>query len=378
MHSWEVEKLYTNQVASKGSVELDRFKINGIVSERKLAKNELATIISSKSENLVPGSSSKDIRIQPTADFKREDFQKILADAGLEIVRIVKPYESGSTSSQFETYIVKDEAGNEYPVVLGKGKGSTLRAEAYTMKDLEQQIKEILDSPEAAEGYFNVVMQGKEYKISGIATTEGSPKSDFSLNYDNEPVIFISHKDGLTTKDFQQYGGLTRKAGEKISTHPEVEEFVREVKTRFPGGLSSKQHYFKKIEKDDLKLMSMYGSNYGSEFGRDNVNVILQGKVILNKVPNTANTYKLDANKVMYNGELPVKDSEYDPMFFIRFSGSRPGNYNVENARFMVVPRGYIAKKIEEDQRLRQSIDALTKSEDSFKDMLQRNNFGRP
>lgn len=377
MHSWQVEKIYTEQIAAMGSIQPDRFKVRGIVNEQKYTKNELAYIIASKDENLMPGSSSKDIRVQPTDNFKREDFQRVLTDAGLEIVKIVKPYEPGSTSSQLETYIVRDEAGNEYPVVLGKGRGSMLRTESYAINDIKQQIEDILNEPGASNEYFNVEIQGKEYKVNGISSTEGSPKSDFSLDYNNKPVIFISHKNGTAPKDFQQYGGLTKKAGEKISVHPEVEEFVKEVRARFPHGLKSKQHYFKKIEDDNLKLMSMYGGDYGGEFGKDNVNVILQGKVTFVPVQGNSNTFKLDANKVMYNGELPEKESEYDPMLYIRFSGTRPGNYGVVNARFMVVPRGLIAKKIEDDHKLRQSIDALSKSEDSFKDMLQNNNFGR-
>jgi hypothetical protein len=366
-----MEKIYAEKVAPKGSVEPDRFKVRSVVCEKKLTKKQLGEIIASKNENLVVGSISKDVRIQPLQDFKREDFEKILTDAGLKIDKVLKPYEPGSTSSQFETYIVKDEEGNEYPVVLGKGKGSTLRAESFAMSDISEQIANILNDPETTEDYFIVELGGKEYKVNGVSTTEGSPKSDFSLDYNKEPEIFISHKDGNTPKNFQQYGGLTKKSGEQISSHPEVEKFVNEVKTRFPNGLSSRQHYFKEIEDNNLKLMSIYGSDYGSEkFGRNNVSVVLQGRVVFVKKPGKDNTYELSANKIMPSGTLPEKESPYDPMLFVRFSESRPGNYDVKNGRFMVVPRGFIASKIEQDKILRRSIDALSKSETDFGDLL--------
>jgi len=383
MHSWEIEKIYTSKVINIGNIQLDRHKVFTPICEKKFTKAELANIIASQDDNLEPGSSSKDIRIQPKQDFKREGFEEVLIKAGLEIVRVVSPGEKGSTSSQFDTFIVKDKeedkGGFEYQVVLGKGKGSTLRVEAYAFKDIKQQIEKILESLETAEDHFNVKVGDEVYKINGISTTEGSPKSDFSLDYNNDPVIFISHKGGLRAKDFNQYGGMTNRSGTKISTHPEVEKFVNEVKLKFPNGLKSLNYHFKEIqntpEGDDLKLRSMYGGDYGGEFGRNNVNVILQGKIILSKLPGNTNTYELNAHKIMINGDLPDRDSEYDPILFVRFSGSRSGNYGVKNGRFMIVPISYIGKKLEEYKKLRQSINALKKSEEGFEDLLKQISF---
>lgn len=383
MHSWEIEKIYASKVINRGNIQLDRHKVFIPIFEKKLTRADLANIIVSQDDNLEQGSFSKDIRIQPKQDFKRENFEEVLIKAGLEIVRVVSPGEKGSTSSQFDTFIVKDKEedkeGFEYQVVLGKGKGSTLRIEAYVFKDIKQQIEKILESSESAEDYFNVKVEDEVYKINGISTTDGSHKSDFSLDYNNEPIIFISHKGGVKAKDFNQYGGMTNRAGTNISMHPEIVEFVKMVKLKFPNGLKSLNYHFKEIqntpEGDDLKLRSMYGNDYGTEFGKNNVNVILQGKIILSKLPGDTNTYELNAHKIMINGDLPNRDSEYDPILFVRFSGSRSGNYGVKNGRFMIVPIGYIGKKLEEYKKLRQSINALKKSEEGLAGLLKQISF---
>jgi len=365
MHSWEVENIYTKRVASKGRVPLDRHKIK-VFTEKKYSKKEIATIISSKDENLEPGASSKDVRLQPLDNFDRSRFEEILKDADLEIVRIAEPGDEGSTSSQFDTYIVKDTEGNEYPIVLGKGKGTTLKAENRVIDNIKRQIEAIL--LETEQDFFYIDINGVKSKVDDIETTSGVPKSDFSFTYKGTPVIFISHKDGKKPTDFQQYGGITCKAGKSICKHEEIEKFVSDMKEKFPDGVKPKQSYYRKINSKDLKLMSIYGADYGEKFGVDNVHAILQGKVELDNIGD--GTYKIKASHVMYNGELPEENSGYDPMFYLRFSGSRGGNFGLKDGRFMIVPKGKIQSTIKRAETLKQNIDALTRSEKEFSDLL--------
>lgn len=365
MHSWEIEKIYAEQVAPKGNIAHDRHKVS-LLKEKKYSKKEMATIISSKDESLEPGSSSKDVRLQPLDGFDRSSFEKILKNADLEIVRIAEPGDEGSTSSQFDTYIVKDTEGNEYPIVLGKGKGTTLKAENRVIDNIKRQIEAIL--LEIEEDFFYVDVNGVKSKINGIETTKGTPKSDFSLTYNGSPVIFISHKDGKTPTDFQQYGGITCRSGKSICGHEEVEKFVSDMKEKFPDGVKSRQTYYRKINSKELKLMSMYGADYGEKFGEDNVHVLLQGKVELKNKGD--GVYELKANHVMYNGELPEEGSGYDPMFYLRFSGSRGGNFGLKDGRFMIIPRGKITGSIKRAEALKRNIDALDRSEKEFTDLI--------
>lgn len=367
MHSWEIEKIYAERVASKGNITPDRHKVN-LLREKKYSKKEMATIISSKDENLEPGSSSKDVRLQPLDSFNRDSFEKILKDADLEIVRIAEPGDEGSTSSQFDTYIVKDTEGNEYPIVLGKGKGTTLKAENRVIENIKRQVEAILLDNE--QDFFYIDINGTKIKVDDIETTKGTPKSDFSFTYKGKPVIFLSHKDGKKPTDFQQYGGLTCKSGKSICKHEEVEKFVSDMKEKFPDGVKSRQTYYRKINSKELKLMSIYGADYGEQFGEDNVHAILQGKVVIENIGD--DTYKIKAHHVMYNGELPEEDSGYDPMFYLRFSSSRGGNFGLKDGRFMIVPRGKIESSIKKSKILKQNIDALSRSEKEFGDLLSR------
>ena len=74
----------------------------------------------------------------------------------------------------------------------------------------------------------------------------------------------------------------------------------------------------------------------------------------------------------MYNGELPEEGSGYDPMLYLRFSGSRGGNFGLKDGRFMIIPRGKIIASIKRSETLKQNIDALSRSEKEFGDLLSR------
>lgn len=364
MHSWEIEKLYANQVAPKGNVPHYRHRVN-LLSE-KYSKKELGTIISSKSPDLEPGTSSKDVRIQPLNDFSRNDFESVLKAADLEIVRIAAPGSEGSTSSEFPTYIVRDVGGNEYPVVLGKGKGSLLKVENLTIDNIKRQIDTIL--LQNGTDFLYIDVNGTKLKVDGIESTKGTPKSDFSFTYQGKPVIFISHKAGSKPTDFQQYGGITCHSGKSICNNEEVEKFVAAMKQKYPDGMKSKQSDYAKINSKELKLMSIYGPNYGSQFGEDNVHAIVQGDVKLENIGD--NTYKIKANHVMYNGELPPEGSGYDPIFYVRFSGSRGGAYGLKDGRFMIIPRGKIRSDIAKAETMSQNINALKRSNQELTDLL--------
>jgi len=362
MRYWKLESLYEQVQPIK--VAQERLKVRKhLLREKKYSKKELATIIAAQDENLIPGSSSKDVRMQPLDGFDSESFEDVLQNAGLTIIDKILPGEEGSTSGQFPTYAVEDEEGNDYKVVLGKGKGSTLKAEDFALQDLKQQIEALLIENDSEFIYVDV--NGTKVKVDDVKNIDGTPKADFALSYKGEHVVFISHKAGSTPKDAQQYGGMTCKSGKGICESDEVSEFVARVKERFPDGFKSRQFYYKKIDDEEVKLMAIYGGDYGEAFGKDNVHVYLQGRIKLENKEN--NVYTLEANHRMYNGYLPAVGDPYEPMFYVRFSGSRPsGNYGVKNSRFMIVPRGLIKSKIQQQENLRSNIAQLDKTERSF------------
>lgn len=368
MPLWNIEKIYLEQVLRKGKIVPERFTVRpSPIIEKKLSKQALASLINEVEPNLEPGSSSKDVRLQPKNNFNKDSIEKVLQDANLTLVRAVFPGEEGSTSGQFMTYIVKDEEGNEYPVVIGKGKGSSLNVENLIIGDIQKQIDNILSK--SGTEYFFVNINGVEKKVNGIESTKGTPKSDFSLTYDKKPVVFISHKDGKTATDFQQYSGMTCKSGQGICEHEEVKRFIEDVRRKFPDGMLPTQQAYRQIEDKKLKLMSIYGGDYGKEFGENNVHVLLQGRVNLKEIRD--NIYELSANHIMYNGEVPPSGDDYSPTLYVRFSGN-DNYFNVKNGRFMIMTLKKVQRKKAENEVLAQNVQQIKKTERDIGDFINQ------
>ena len=298
----------------------------------RLSRAALGSKIASTNSKLSLGGSSKDVRLQPLDGYDSEQFPRDIQSAGLEIVRVVKPNEPGSTSSQLDTYIVRDTDGTEYPVTLGKGKGFGVRDESTVLNSISNQIQDIL-STEGKE-FTTIKINNKKYKINGIETTPGTPKSDFHLTFNGDPVVFISHKKGTTAKHYQQYGGTSLKSGEVIYNHPEVKSFIKKIAKLFPDGMPPGSSVYRPIKDDNLKMLAIYGPDYGKPFGYDNVTLLLQGSVKLNKIGN--NTYEFDAAHISYNGEAP--EGEYDAVLYGRYNPSRGGNHGIKALRSSIMP----------------------------------------
>jgi hypothetical protein len=136
-----------------------------------------------------------------------------------------------------------------------------------------------LDKLKKEHGAVRILLSDKFYQksqataiiIEKFDKVDGTPKADFKIvDEDSEPFIFISHKDGKTAKDFQQYGGIS---DSKIFNHPEVVAFVEKMKSinidfsELPVG----GREFAVIIKDPkLAAMSIFGADLGGSFGLKN------------------------------------------------------------------------------------------------------------
>lgn len=329
--NWRLERIYEN-ISRVEVPSLDYLTILGedIPARRGSSKRQIADLIA-KHKDLVVGGSSKDIRIQPLRPFSNDEFVQVLQNAGLQITDIKKPGEQGSTSGQLLTYIVQDDSGNSFPVVLGKGKGFGTRDEDFVVSDLREQINNILGQTGAPT--LKLKIGSNTYNINGVESTPGTPKSDFSFTLDGTPTVFISHKAGSKPTDHQQYGGLSKSSGINISEHPEVISFVKTLKKMFPNGVSSKTSVHRPIKDKTLKLYAIFGNDYGKDFGINNVNALFQGNLVLTK---SGNTYTIQSAHEVINGELP--GGKYDPVLTARFSGSRGGNHGIKDLRTSISP----------------------------------------
>ena len=195
------------------------------------------------------------------------------------------------------------------------------------MLDISAQLKEI--------GPINVVLSegSKPYKgIDGATTFPGTPKADFSLDAGEQELIFISHKDGSTAKDFQQYGGL-----QGLNRYPEVKAFVEDVRELTGGQLQKGQSFRRKLTDDEVKRKAVYGLDFGSgKFGINNCQILLQGPLKLDALND--GTYLLGATHKVITPAIPSGD--YEPYLYVTFRSDR-NNEGIKDARFGVYPEAY-------------------------------------
>lgn len=233
--------------------------------------------------------------------------------------------------SKGETYKVSDIGKNKE--FGGKGSGAGTIKEDRELMSLINQIDAI--KSDIASSTVPININGKIYNIYTAASTPGTPKSDFHLlDIDGKEVVWISHKDGKTEKDFQQWGGVSQRSEPTVFSHKEVKSFIDDLKERYPDGLPRATALYRKIEDNKLKMLSVYGNEYGRSFSRQNVSIMLQGPVKLKK---DNNRYVLSSNHVHYNGE-PMTGS-YEPVLAAIYKGDR-SDAGVKGTRIVIMPIG--------------------------------------
>lgn len=215
----------------------------------------------------------------------------------------------------------------------GKGAGSGTAKEDIALKELNDQIKAALVKEGRPE--IQVKIGNKVYPCAMAVSTPGTPKSDFHLvDTNGKEVAWISHKDGSRARDFQQWGGLSRSKEPKLANHSETQAFISELLKIYPNGLPNATTLGRGIKDKKLKMMSVYGNEFGQQFSRQNVTLMLQGQVKLNKV---GNYYTITATHTHINGEDMTGD--YEPIFMAVYKGDR-SDFGVKGTRIVIAPAG--------------------------------------
>lgn len=230
-----------------------------------------------------------------------------------------------------------DDAGNVYKLgdllkdAAFGGVGSTLKREEQAIALFQQKLD--IEKHNHGADAIPVVVSGTCYFVSSITSTPGTPKSDLHfLDPTGNEVVWISHKHGKSPRCFQQWGGCSERCEPNIYNHSETRDFSARIRgIKFFAGYT----IARSIQDNHLKNLAVYGNEFGSDFGRNNVQLVVQG--IPTFAANTANVhYDIVSHSVHANGdELPY---EYAPTFMAMYRGDR-NDFGITNCRVGISPR---------------------------------------
>jgi hypothetical protein len=164
--------------------------------------------------------------------------------------------------------------------------------------------------------------------IKRAAGVSADPKADIILYVtksvlDSPNNIYISHKKEGGPEAFQQYGGLTKTAGEAIYSHAETRKFLKAVAANIDPKEGLKNPMFMKVKDGNLKNMSIYGPDYGGKYGLQHVQLIGQGLPKLTPTKKE-NVWELDFSSHMsVSGNLTHFTGGYTPVFGATFRAGR-------------------------------------------------------
>lgn len=207
--------------------------------------------------------------------------------------------------------------------------------EIYLMDDFHKEFVKLYNE----HGPLTIVLGKYTFKnIVGMNANAGTPKSDISLvsvsaSGKLKNVAFISYKKAGGASAFQQYGGLSKKAGDIIFEDKLVQKWRDDVVSLNKSGFTKtgdnglERDVYRPVPRTAAgkKLINLitYGPNYGRAFGEENCHVIAQGNISFKKLQ-TAGKYRLEfSDEVINNGDAPSSGGEYRHVFGARNGSGR-------------------------------------------------------
>ena len=128
---------------------------------------------------------------------------------------------------------------------------------------------------------------GKPYEdIVGVIPGPSGAHADFvGVDKNGKELFFISHKEGNSASAFQQYSGISSKAGDSIHNHEETRKFREIIASKKEQDFDN-QSFSQDIVKRNLKVRAVLGPDWqsGGDPGHNNVSHFMQGKVKISSV----------------------------------------------------------------------------------------------
>lgn len=248
------------------------------------------------------------------------------------------PFDKKGFRSSFEGALDKGRVKVEYPRDFyktpdfgGKGVGAGTAAEDAHLAEFQKVMAEVMQKDKVSA--LDLVVGKRRLKnVISMESTPGVPKADFHLqDLNGDEVGWISHKAGKTSKDFQQYGGVTHPV---LQQSKGVQKFIEDVRKLRPEGLARKESFWREVKDSKVIHQSVWGIDYGKKRGQNNVDEFHQGHMKLKKA---GKSYKIVSTHSANNGEEPK--GEYDAYYVARYQGTR-GQFGIANVRLGVFPKG--------------------------------------
>lgn len=184
--------------------------------------------------------------------------------------------------------------------------------------------------------YIPVKISDTIYNIKDIKKMSDKSKADFCFIDANENEVgFVSHKDGNSPKSFQQWSGTSHRFQPEIFEHSETQDFIKTLKDKFQYGLPSASTIARRISDEHLKMLAVFGNDFGKSLGNNNVEAVMQGEL---KLKQYQDHYILfGSHYTIKNGNLP--EYGYDPVFMAVHKKDRSDHW-ISNCRLTINPLG--------------------------------------
>lgn len=202
------------------------------------------------------------------------------------------------------------------------------------IQSLKNEIEKIKQQHDVK--YVSINVANTVYDIKTISSLNDKSKADFCLiDKDDNEVCFISHKHGISPRDFQQWSGTSKRFQQEIFDHPETQDFIHLMQHKFNDGLPTASSVARKIQDVRLKNIAVFGNDFGKEFGKNNVNAVMQGIL---RLTNDSDFFTLSGSHyTIKNGDTPLYG--YEPVFMAVHKKDRSDHW-IKNCRITINPIG--------------------------------------
>lgn len=330
--NWDKYVKNQNSLSSiKYDIEKPAFLYKGISNTKEsdilglLPVGALVNIVSPTTYNIsVSGGAGKAFSSKPAAKVRYD------GKTGYVLITLIRKPTKAPDSVEKRTIDITQTTLNSYKQVSGVGRGPRagidIEVEGIGVIQNVSTVSKVPERVNNREAKADIVLKD----------TKGTP------------LLYISHKAGGGAKAFQQYGGISKKAGSRSNpalmyNDPETQKYLNDLWNFYQDALAGAPQYgganpftsdgilkygriYRFVQSDDLIGKSVFGPDYGGAFGIDNVNLIGQGNFLFKPYMNSEEdiAIRLRFENFEINGDISeFRKGDYRAIFVSRSSSDR-------------------------------------------------------